>query len=251
MVEIERNNGRGSCVSPAMELSLLAPDAGVAASVIWNAFLALIPVGLAYLIPAVATSKVRSGVRYPFVALLILAWLAMVPNTCYLLTEWRKFLAIVDGQDLYVRSANDEMVFVRVCALWLAYFLYSGLGMVAFTLSIRPVERLIARRGGSIWVWGLPFFAALSVGVYLGLILRFNSWDLLTRPSTVWSVIAGLVGRPALSAFIVVFGVFLWVAYEAIDIWIDGILDRKNRLSATPVGQRSERGRAAGVSGHF
>ncbi len=36
-------------------------------------------------------------------------------------------------------------------------------------------------------------------------------------------------GRPKLAAFILAFGGFLWVAYEAIDIWIDGL---KLRLAA-------------------
>lgn len=90
-------------------------------------------------------------------------------------------------------------------------------------------------KGGlAIRVWAFPFFAIVSLGVYLGLVLRFNSWDLLVRPAAVWKAIMEITHRPLLAIFIAAFGLFLWVAYEALDIWIDGLKWRlTSRRNAT------------------
>ncbi len=96
-------------------------------------------------------------------------------------------------------------------------------------MAIRPVKRAAIKRGFAVRFWALPFFAAVALGVYLGLVLRFNSWDLLRNPSMVWQAVVEVGGRPKLAAFILAFGGFLWVAYEVLDIWIDGL---KWRLAA-------------------
>jgi len=203
--------------------------------VVWNGFLALIPVVLAYGIVWLARTARGSAGRKALIVGLSLGWLAFLPNTCYLLTEWRHFLEYVDSRDLFLRSQMNSFVFVRLCGLWLFYFLYSGSGMFTFALAIRPIEHLAAKRGASTWFWAIPFFIALSLGVYLGLVLRFNSWDLATRPGVVWDEIVAIGSRPALGSFIVLFGVFLWIAYKAIDIWIDGLADRLSRITGRSI----------------
>lgn len=200
-------------------------------NVLWNGMLAVIPVALAYVALWASRIPVMRWPRRIMVASLAVVWLAFLPNTCYLLTEWRHFLFLIDVRDLYVRSQADAMLLVRLIALSVFYFLYSGFGMLTFALAIRPMEHLAAKRGALVWFWGLPFFTALSLGVYLGLILRFNTWDLISRPAHVWAAIVQVGGRPFLAAFIVAFGVFLWIAYEAVDVWIDGLADRWSRVT--------------------
>jgi uncharacterized membrane protein len=65
--------------------------------------------------------------------------------------------------------------------------------------------------------------------VYLGLIVRLNSWDLWTRPLHVWRYIAEVPSRPSLIAAIAVFGLFLWGLYEALDLWVDAFGQRLQR----------------------
>lgn len=185
--------------------------------------LALIPVGAAYAFRKVLDKCPSSARQYIAASALGLVWFVFLPNTCYLLTEWRHFLAVLDGENMYLRSASDNVYFIKMILGSLFYFLYSSFGMVAFALAIRPVERAAIQRGLAVRFWAFPFFAVVSLGVYLGLILRFNSWDLLTNPSTVWQAIVEVGGRPMLTGFIVAFGGFLWIAYEVLDIWIDGL----------------------------
>jgi uncharacterized membrane protein len=103
--------------------------------------------------------------------------------------------------------------------------------MMTFTLAIRPMEHLALRQGAAVWFWTLPFFVALSVGVYLGLIVRLNTWDIIGKPGAVWQSVADLGGHPRLAAFIIAFGVFLWLAYESLDIWIDALAERWSRIT--------------------
>ncbi len=184
--------------------------------------LAIIPVAAGYAINAVYRSKATAALRYSVSTVLAAVWFVFLPNTCYLLTEWRHFLVTVDGRNLFMRARVDSAYLIELISLSLFYFLYSSFGMLMFALAIRPVERAVVKGGLALRLWAFPFFATVSLGVYLGLILRFNSWDLLTRPGMVWSAIIELTARPLLSAFIVAFGAFLWLCYELLDIWIDG-----------------------------
>lgn len=195
----------------------------------WNSMLALIPVALAYFIVWIARLRLLGSIRYPLVAALSAAWLAFLPNTCYLLTQWRHFLNLVDSRDLFMRAHADSVLLVELVGLSVFYFLYSGFGMLTFALAIRPIERFAISKGAHTLFWAAPFFVALSTGAYLGLVLRFNSWDFAARPGAVWSAITEVGSRPTLAAFIVAFGIFLWISYEAIDVWIDGLTDRWTR----------------------
>jgi len=206
--------------------------------------LAFIPVLLGYAVGEVGrvVTARRSLVLWGCLALLCALWLAFMPNTCYLITEWRHFLDHVDSRNLYQRSKTDRGLLFDINLWVLFYLFFSGAGVLAFTLAIRPVERLLRQ-------WRLPFlllapflFASLSLGVYLGLIKRFNSWDLLAHPGAIWKVVAAVPQRPMLVTSILIFALLLWALYEAMDIWVDGVVERTKRL-------RMGRGGAGATSG--
>lgn len=203
----------------------------VLAWVAWNTFLALVPVVLAYVIHRLATNR-PSGFSSRVLPLVLgLPWLAFMPNTCYLLTEWRHFLDTVEYRDLSTRWQVDSGAALDLMIYTLFYFCYSALGMIAFALAIRPMAQILKDRGAALWVWAIPFFMLMSVGVYLGLILRFNSWDLLTRPGLVWASVMNLLNRPVLVTFILLFAGFLWFAFWVMDVWIDGLCLRWQRIT--------------------
>jgi uncharacterized membrane protein len=194
--------------------------------VLWNIFLAAVPVALGYWAASLAVkSRTKRALYLPF-GLVLLAWLAFLPNTCYLLTEWRHFLTTLDGANLYLRSQNDRSALVFLAMYTAFYFCYSALGMLAFTLALRPLARIAHHFVPNTWIAGVPMFVLLSLGVYLGLVLRDNTWDILTRPGKVWLDIVNVGGHPFLIAVILGFGLFLWLAYLAIDIWVDAIIIR-------------------------
>lgn len=196
----------------------------------WNTLLAAIPVALGY---AILGLSQREGKRprflYHGVQLLLLgAWFAFLPNTCYLLTEWRHFLDELFNTNLYAQwhLDRDGDAMVQLLLQTLFYATYSAIGVLTFALAIRPVHRLARRHLRRLWVWKALLFGAIALGVYLGLVARFNSWDLITRPEAVWASIRGAITHPKISLVIGAFALFLWGVYFATDTWIDGLLLR-------------------------
>lgn len=201
-----------------------------------NISLAGIPVILAYIIRLLVNKdgSIRPLLKVP-VFILGLAWLAFLPNTCYLLTEWRHFLTIIDYGHFAARVHNNPADVVLLMEITLFYIIFSGIGVLAFALSIRPIARIAKLKGMNLWVWGSPFFLLMSIGVYLGLVLRFNSWDLIQRPEQVWLSVLELGFRPTVSPLIIAFAAILWLVYLAIDIWVDGFMLRfRSRSLSSP-----------------
>ena len=203
----------------------------------WNTFLAVIPVVLAYIIVFLASLKTRGIARaiiWPVIFIVGAAWLLFLPNTCYLLTEWRHFLETVGRDNLHTRWQYQHSAALQLMVNTLFYLCYSGIGVLAFALAIRPVSDLVRKSHLKSWILAVPFFLLMSLGVYLGLVLRFNTWDWFLRPGEIWDAISSIRFRPFLAMVIFMFAGFLWVAYLFMDIWLDGILSRirKNKKTA-------------------
>ena len=200
-----------------------------APNVAWNLFLALIPVVLAFTIARGARQDMREGGHVRWVRWLPLAvvWLAFLPNSCYLLTEWRHYLEALTKSALFTQahgSRDGQLDFFVVTGF---YLIYSGVGLLAFFLAIWPLDRLTRRRLG--WAGAILrplIFPLCALGVYLGLMSgRFNSWDLVHphRLAVVLATAAAALQRPVLLGLILAFGAVLWLFYAAFDIWMDGL----------------------------
>lgn len=189
----------------------------------WNLFLAFVPVILAHLLawgwfPG-------SKKRLPGLAGLILGvlWLLFLPNSCYLLTEWRHLLFDPKWMQAVENSKGQDHAAMLATAKSALLFLgYSGAGVLMFVLAIRPVERMLRAAGGHFFLFAPVFFFLISLGVYLGLIERLNSWDAVTHPSVVWEAVDDALFNRTVLAAIAVFGGILWALYEAVDLWVDG-----------------------------
>ena len=72
----------------------------------------------------------------------------------------------------------------------------------------------------------IGFFGALAgmFWLYLGLRLRFNSWDVLTHaPTVVEAAHDALFGPGVAGVYVAAFAAFLWLVYTVADIWFDGL----------------------------
>lgn len=203
--------------------------------VIWNTFLSLIPVGAGYAIYALYKYPGRRTVPIKVAILLLgVIWFAFMPNTCYLLTEWRHFLARIGYSNLYAEMYVSRDAALRLMIYTLFYMFYSGIGLLTFALAIRPIAWVMRQMRLTPWVWAIPFFLLMSLGVYLGLILRLNSWDIILNPHIVWASIVSTLSRPALVSLIGAFAGFLWFVYLTVDIWVDGLVCRLSRRPDQP-----------------
>ena len=203
--------------------------------VAWNLFLALVPVALAFVI-ARGVRRERQGakpVRWGLWLPLAGIWLVFLPNSCYLLTEWRHYLETLTKSPLYAQARGGGDARLDFFVITGFYLFYSGAGLLAFFLAVWPLDRLTRPRLGRLGAALRPLiFPLCALGVYLGLMRgRFNSWDLLNarRLEGVLATTAQIWQRPHLLVLIFVFGAVLWLFYALFDIWMDGLAWRLSR----------------------
>lgn len=197
------------------------------AHVIWNLFLAIIPVALAFIIASGLRNQKRAGapITWLWWTALLIVWLVFLPNTCYLLTEWRHYFQTLATSSVYWQAHTGREAFIDFLAMTGFYIVYTGSGLLTFFLAVWPLDRL-ARRRLRYWIWPCQgvIFALCSLGVYLGLIDRFNSWD-IAHPYKLTKILEtslDVQAHPLLLTFILGFAAILWVLYTLFDIWMDG-----------------------------
>ncbi|WP_052732286.1 DUF1361 domain-containing protein [Hymenobacter terrenus] len=169
---------------------------------IWNLFLALIPFALSSLL-SIANGPLRARILVPVGA----AWLLFFPNAPYILT------------DLFHLEARPNVPLWYDLALILSCA-WNGL-MLAYA-SLSDMQRLVQLRLG-VWAgWAFATVALLlsSFGIYLGRYLRFNSWDVLANPLTLFYDIVNRIlhpfSFPGTWGVTLVFGLFLLVGYGTV-----------------------------------
>lgn len=163
----------------------------------WNLLLAWIPLVLAY---AIAWA-VRRQATWPALPLLAVAWIVFLPNAPYLVTDL-----------VHLREAVN-----LPNAIVLALFAVTGLllGVKSVQLVQRSVERLWGERVGWRAVQAIAVLTAF--GVYLGRVLRWNSWTIILHPQQLAHAVLrspsepGRVGLGLLG--IVVFAGAFYIAY--------------------------------------
>ena len=166
---------------------------------VWNSFLALVPLALSFWLFRGRGSHVR---RLPWwIGLAV--FIAFLPNAPYVLTD---IIHLVRD----IRSGQS--VWAIALILVPQYVLFIGIGVMAYTLSIVSLGRYLSREGKARWVWltELTLHGLSAIGIYLGRFLRFNSWDLLTKPSVVFSDTLSLMVTKQPLIFMV--GTFLIIA---------------------------------------
>jgi uncharacterized membrane protein len=210
---------------------------------LWNLSLAAIPVALGHLAAGLGHRMRRRPAPWLWLGLapLLLLWLMFLPNSCYLLTEPRHLLLRIAH---WTQAREEPRPLLRL-AVWTAVALVDTVaGALTFVLSVRPVKRLAETMGLDGGRWAAPFFILISLGVYLGLVGRFNTWDLFTRPAAVIDSLGGLASRPLLVTAIVLVGLMLWRVYGAVEACLDRIAvpwRRRRRNAPCPAGRSGHR----------
>jgi uncharacterized membrane protein len=147
----------------------------------WNLFLAWMALAFALAVHLGVTA--RPAVR--IAALLVAAplWLLFVPNAPYVVTD-------------IAHLRVDPVVPFWYDVLLMATFATTGVSLGL--LSIYLVQEAVLRVAGftAAWTFALATFALCGIGVYLGRVLRWNSWDAIAAPSLVVADVLELVRDP-------------------------------------------------------
>ncbi|MBA2296939.1 MAG: DUF1361 domain-containing protein [Actinobacteria bacterium] len=162
---------------------------------IWNLFLAWIPFGLSI----VLYDRHRAGARAAALLPLGALWLLFLPNAPYIVTDF-KHLAPNASVPLWFD------VVVIAAPAWTGMLL----GFLSLYLVQAAVRRSAGRTAG--WVAAVGALGLASFGVYLGRVLRWNSWDVLTDPRLLADLDGILVDPRALAMTILLSG-FLTLSY--------------------------------------
>lgn len=132
---------------------------------IWNLLLAIIP----YILSSnILENFFKKNKKFQN-AVSIFTWFLFIPNSFYILTDFTHLhytTGFQFGLDMLIISC------------------FSSAGFYAGLLSIHQIHKLsIAKYGnqiGHFFIMAISFLSAF--GIYLGRILRFNSWDILSKP---------------------------------------------------------------------
>ena len=133
--------------------------------------------------PARAGGRARTVVRAQAVAVELVAvgaaWLLFLPNAPYVLTD---FIHLGERHRLF-----DTLL--------IASFAFTSLALGFASLLL--VQFVVTRAAGAMigWATALASLFAASVGIYLGRVLRFNSWDVVHRPGQALGDLDGAARR--------------------------------------------------------
>ena len=166
----------------------------------FNLFLAWIPLVLAYGLSYSARSKL-TWIALPPLAVL---WIIFLPNAPYLVTD--------------LVHLDEGVNAVNVLLLSLLAITGVLLGVKSLKLVQGAVEELFGRTAGWRFVQGIAVLTA--VGIYLGRVLRWNSWTVIHHPEVMIDAVVRSPDDPrrlvlALGAT-VVFTIGFLVAYRAL-----------------------------------
>jgi uncharacterized membrane protein len=142
----------------------------------WNLLLAWVPLGLSLVLARWRPGRFMTGA-------LGAAWLAFFPNAPYIVTDL-----------VHLRARSPVPLWFD--ALLMSAFALTGLGLGL--MSLRVVHRLVERRRGAAagWVFVGAVATLTGLGIYLGRFLRWNSWDLFTRPTELVAEVGAWVLNP-------------------------------------------------------
>lgn len=170
----------------------------------WNVSLALIPFALAKKLFGRHVRITKWWIGGLFLFFLFL------PNTAYIITDivhFKKALRLYPDPFIVIASA--------IQFLWFEF-----VGYWLFVESYRLFEHFIVKRyKTNIGLLRVSMFFLVSVGVFIGRFLRFNSWDIVVSPQTVVVSMKPLFQFSTLF-FLSVFTLLLYLLYSIHDLFI-------------------------------
>ena len=165
---------------------------------VWNLFLAIIP----YAITTYLTTIEKLSNWALIIGFGI--WLLFLPNAPYIITDL-----------LHLRMSDQYLMWLDV--LLVTSFAYNGL--ILFFLSLLDMETILRSKISSrkrFYLVTIVLFLT-GFGIYLGRFLRYNSWEIIQNPLSLFTDIIDIAIHPTLHlqawVFTITFGAFLSSGY--------------------------------------
>lgn len=175
------------------------------AFLLWNLFLACVPLAASTLLLAADERCRGRGYRLGCLAV----WLLFLPNAPYLLTDLLHLGAKPPVPVWF------DLILLLSCA---------GTGLLLGYISLAQVQLYVRRRRPAAQGWLVAMGSLLlsGYGIYLGRYQRWNSWDVLADPAGLFGAIASQLLHPGAHAkafgVTLLYGTGLALAYAA--LWV-------------------------------
>lgn len=134
---------------------------------VWNLFLAWVPAAFSLLLVRWMRTKKRrqwEGVLYA------IAWLAFLPNSFYILTDF-----------IHLKRTGEVHILFDVVFFFSFVFASYAAGFSSVYVVHRELRKKLDGVTCAVIISGA--FLLCGYAVYLGRVLRWNSWDLVTNPA--------------------------------------------------------------------
>lgn len=168
-------------------------------NLVWNLFLAWIPVGFSMLAWKFKASRAALFLCGFF-------WLLFFPNSPYLVTDL-----------VHLRERPPVPFWFDLVLLQSFVLLGLTLGFVSLHKMQSLVANFCGRRAG--WLFVLIVLGLTGFGIYLGRVQRWNSWDLFISPIDLTTDIFKLMFRPyrrTVGVYSLLYAGFFFIAYACL-----------------------------------
>jgi uncharacterized membrane protein len=185
---------------------------------LWNALLALIPVLLTVVFFKRERQAPASDHRRTFTFFLELAITVLfLPNAPYVATDLIHFAEAV--------RMSDTSLWKLLGTEFPLYVSFVIFGLACYAFSTDRLLYALEMRFGKSWYWiGLIAIPLLSaIGIYLGRVARFNTWDILQDPTAILSSTRDVVDSTKVLKVVGSMTLLLILVHQAYKIVHDGI----------------------------
>ncbi len=178
---------------------------------VWNLFLGLVPLGVAFVALVVERRNWPIAGRIALV-LFSLLWLVFFPNSSYIFTDFIHLIQQgLSSGNPNARGMDNMLVWFDVISRSLFAFVGHFMGLASLYVMHNLWKKELGRWPGWLLV-GLSCWAA-GYGVFIGRFVRRNSWHLFTQPERAWTDLVENLLAPDALLFSSGFAVFLAVSY--------------------------------------
>jgi uncharacterized membrane protein len=174
---------------------------------VWNLFLAGLPLVFAFCLKFLVDHE--KGSLFPQLFVFSL-WLLFVPNAPYIITDL-----------IHLTSKKAAPIWYDGAIVFSAALT----GLLMGLLSLYLIHQLIKQHLNPVTSWMMisSLIALTSFGVYLGRVLRWNSWDLFTRPFSLFISIYESLFKFSAISMTLVFSSMLLLIY----LTVHSLLEQK------------------------
>jgi uncharacterized membrane protein len=145
--------------------------------IIWNLLLLVIPFFLAKILYRLWKKNSFKNINEKIAAILFfMLWLLFIPNSVYVLTDVRHLLNYCPVNYYRICINNAWMI--------VFFFTYASIGWVTFVLLLNQMKAIFKEAYGQLIekLFVIIIIPIISLGVLLGLVNRWNSWEVFLDP---------------------------------------------------------------------